>query len=158
MLYSCQARSPRYRRRFYEYRRPFLDLGKGTSLSQSLLVYRGLYNDWTQKPHINEQAGRALLGIRGWTWLRFGGMVNFQPLAPSTSVENLQPTLREAGKAFSEDGMVTRTSSRKDNTQSRAGKKDTSGRQFGKERVIDSRRGDKDQLPGLGVMTPTKFQ
>ena len=30
--------------------------------------------------------------------------------------------------------------------------------QFSKERVIDLRWGDKDQLPGLGVMTPTKLQ
>lgn len=39
-----------------------------------------------------------------------------------------------------------------------AGEKGKSMLPFGKERVIDSRWGDKDQLPGLGVITPTKLQ
>lgn len=73
-------------------------------------------------------------------------------------MKNLKPALREAGKAFPEGRLVTSPSSQRDNMQHCAGKKGTSMLQFSKERVIDLRWGDKDQLPGLGVMTPTKLQ
>lgn len=73
-------------------------------------------------------------------------------------MKNLKPALCEAGKAFPEGTLVTSPSSQRDNMQNCAGEKGASMLQFSKERVIDLRWGDKDQLPGLGVMTPTKLQ
>lgn len=84
------------------------------------------------------------------------GVVNFQAVAPSTSFGNLTPALRETGEHSLLLGHEQLLSSGRQRAQ--LCRKERHTLRFSKERVTDSRRGDKDQLPWLGVMTPTKLQ
>lgn len=94
----------------------------GSSSLEQLLIH------WqTHQPCSDEQVERALLEVRSeygfYLVVIYEGMGNSRLLVPSTSFENLKPALPGAAKAFPEDGVVTSTSSQKDNF---AGKKGTS--------------------------------
>lgn len=108
----------------------------------------------------SEEVARALRGVRSGHGSDLVALhervVNFQALAPSTSFGNLTPALHKTGEAVPVVGHDQLLASEKQRAQ--LCRKERHALWFGKERVTDSRRGDKDQLPWLGVMTPTKLQ